>query len=148
MKKSGFSLAEVIVTAFIILIGFLAVAKMLPGSHRQGTVSKDRLIALRLARNVIDKVRSMPFPAAGANTPVPSLQGPVSLMGESLEGKDIGLEFAVENVTTTVPAKGASLTEPGFGTVSVTITWHQGVGNANAAGNSSLTMTGGLTREP
>ena len=137
----GFTIAEVIVAAFILTMGLFAVMKMAPTSQRGATVSKDRLIALRIARNTIDRVRSMPFEAN-----VSSLVGPVNLFGESIEGRPVNLEFAVKSVTKTI-APG-NVTPSGFGNVTVVIEWHQGVGNANSAGNSTLTMTGGITRDP
>ena len=145
MKKRAFTLIEVIVATFIVGMGFLAVVQLNPMGHRGGTVDKNRLIALRIARNVIDQARSMPFDTLAAN--VATLEGPKYLNGEQIEGKTVGLEFAVEKVlvTTTGPA---SPTPIGYGNITVTVVWHQGVGKSNAAGNNTLTMTGGLMRVP
>lgn len=138
--KRGFTIIELIVACFIIVMGILAVSRLMSLGHRGGTVSKDRMLAIRLARNVIDKVRSMPFGADPS-----SLRGPVPMLGESVEGKAVGLEFNVDNVTVAVPSGS---TPVGFGTITVTVSWHQGVGQTNSAGNNSLTMTGGLSRDP
>ena len=151
-RLRGFTIAEIILAMFIIVMGFLAVARILPGGHKGGTADKNRLIALRIARNVIDLVRSAPFGDPTRSAPygalTTTLEGPVPLVGESLEGNKLGMEFAVEKVTVTIPPAGGVGGPIGYGTVSVTVTWHQSGGQTNSAGNNSLTVTGGIFREP
>jgi Tfp pilus assembly protein PilV len=127
---------EVIIAALIVVIGIFAAAQISPTTYQGATISKDRLIGLRLARNVIDAVRSAPF---GAN---PShFEGPVAQVGESLEGRPIALEFQIDKVTVSIPS-GADC-----GTVNVTVSWRQNV-NSTGPSRDSLILTGGVSREP
>ena len=146
MNRRGFNITEVIVALFILAIGFIAVARNAPVSQKGATVDKNRLTALRIARNIIDQVRSAPFGNPTNSAPfglaTSTLEGPVTLVGDSIEGNPVGFEFAVEKVF--VDCKSSQ----NHGSVSVTVAWHQGVGQTNSAGNNSLTLTGGLTREP
>jgi Tfp pilus assembly protein PilV len=137
----GFSLIEVALACFVVLMGFVAVAQINPMGSRGTVMSKERLTAQRIARNVIDEVRSRPFGADPS-----ALKGPVAMDGESVEGKAIGEEYSVSNVSLDIPSGGT--TPVGFGTVSVTVTWRQSVGTTHGNGDNSLTMTGGLSREP
>ena len=64
MRNRGFSIAEVVVALMIISIGLIAAARINPTSYRGAAVTKNRLNAMRIARNVVEKVRTMPFAQA------------------------------------------------------------------------------------
>lgn len=150
-SKRAFTLAEVIVAAFIITMGFFALGRILPEGKRGGVVDKNRLIALRLARNTLDTVRSHRFLDPNYVGPTSTLVGPVGVVGESVEGRVLSNEFAIKSVTSqpaVAPAPAAGGTPLSFANVTVTVEWHEGVARTNAAGNNSLTIVGGVTREP
>lgn len=143
MRRRGFSLAEVIMAAFIILIGFIAVAKMAPSTARAANANRDRILAVRVGRNVIEQVRSRPFPAASSTTIHDDLEKPVTFLRETVEGKATGLEFFVTDVNVNIPPG-----PPGYGNVTVRVEWRAAGGNTATNMTKSVVLTGGLTREP
>jgi hypothetical protein len=162
--RRGFTVMELAVAMFVILVGFIAVARIVPNSYRGATVDKNRLIALRVARNVADKVASMPFPSSVLWSYLPDLQTlvnatvpvnstvPVSYVGgESVEGLAVSTQFFVTGAVVDIPAPNppTSLTPVGFGNLTVTVEWVDVAGNAiPSSDRKSLTLTAGLSREP
>jgi Tfp pilus assembly protein PilV len=146
-RRSGFSLAEVVMAMFILLCGFLVVAKVSPGGTQGVAMTRDQLLAERIARNLIERVRSAPF----QQTDFSSLQGPLTMSNEVTEGRKMGLEFAVKSVTVNQPASpggGGAVATPTFGDITVTIEWRAIGGTENSAGNKTFTLTGGRMRDP
>jgi prepilin-type N-terminal cleavage/methylation domain-containing protein len=135
MKRRGFTIIEIIMAVAIILVGVIAVARINPLAYRSSTLTKDHLTALRIARNVIERVRARPF---GAD--VTDLQGPVTVKGEAVEDNPVSQVYQVATVQTALGATS--------GTVDVTVTWTEGTGTGSAGTAKSLTLTGGLCREP
>ena len=130
---------------FILLCGFLVVAKVNPLGAQGAAVSRDQLLAERLARNTMEQVRARPF----NTTDFSSLQGPVVAGEEATEGRKLGLEFAVKSVTVNRPAVASgSDPTPTFAEATVVIEWRAAGGSENAAGNKSFTLTSGISREP
>lgn len=125
---------------FILLCGFLVVAKVSPGTGQGPAVTRDQLLAERIARNTLEQVRAKPFDT----TDYTSLQGPVSQAEEVTEGRKMGLEFAVKSVTVQKPAGSA----PSFGQATVVVEWRAVAGQENSVGNKTFTLTSGITREP
>ncbi len=147
MKRRGFNLAEVVMALFILLCGFLVVAKVNPIGAQGAAVSRDQLLAERIARNTLEAVRSRPF----ATTDFSSLQGPVLEGEEATEGRKMGLEFAVKSVTVTRPTSpgtGGGMATPTFAEATVTVEWRAAGGQENDAGNKSFTLTSGISDEP
>lgn len=138
MRQRGFTLIEIILSVLIVAVGFLAVARINPFSYRGAELSKDHLAALRVARNVIEQVRALPFGADPS-----SLKGDVTLSGEMVEGSTSNQTFKVENIQTSIPSATA-----GYGTVAVTVSWREGTATGSAGVQKTLVLTGGLSREP
>lgn len=138
----GFNLIEVVMAMVIILCGFVVVAQVNPRNYQGAAVTKDRLIALRIARNVMEQVRCRPFGTAGSlKIVVPR--------DEMVEGSQQGLEYTVKAPVVTVGVAPPNSTPTGFGTVAVTVEWRDVAGSKTAdQGTKELTLTGGLTREP
>lgn len=130
---------------FILLCGFLVVAKVAPGTQG-AAVSRDQLLAERIARNVIEQVRSKPFD----QTDMSSLQGPVLMGQEVTEGRKMGLEFNVKSVVATAnqPAGGGATVLPVSGQITVTVEWRAVGGAEDDKGNKTFTLTSGRMREP
>ncbi|HEY3998656.1 MAG TPA: type II secretion system protein [Candidatus Xenobia bacterium] len=132
-KRRAFTLIECIIACFVVMCAFLCVASIIPVASHQAGADKNRLTALRVAQNVMSEVRSRPFGSS-----LGSLEGPVKIDGEVVEGHPVETEvFTVAHVTPTIPS-GAD-----YGTVAVTVTWLEGL-----KAPKSLTLTGGITREP
>lgn len=134
---------------FILLCGFLVVAKVNPIGSQGAAVTRDQLLGERIARNTMEKVRSLPF----ATTDFGALQGPVVQGEEATEGRKMGLEFAVKSVTVTRPASpggggGGIIATPSFAEATVVVEWRAAGGQENDAGNKSYTLTSGISDEP
>lgn len=136
--RRGFTILECVLAAGLVLIGFLAIAKINPMSYRGATLSREHLTAIRIARNVIEQVRSRPF-----GSDVSDLKGPQEMKGELVEGNAFTQPFKVESVNTTI-----ALPTSTCGTVSVTVSWREGTATGSAGIDKKVTLTGGLSREP
>jgi prepilin-type N-terminal cleavage/methylation domain-containing protein len=142
MSRRGFTLIECIFAAIIVLLGFLAVAKINPMSYKSAEVSRNRLDAIRAGRNVIEAVRSQPY---GASTK--HLEVPYHMDGEMVEGNPTGEVFDIKNISVK-PFGGAGQSAA---EVAVTVQWTEGTAADNKGSTSvtkQLVVTGSINHEP
>ena len=145
MSRRAFTIMETILAMVIILLGFLAVARVLPNSHRATMMTKNHVTAMRIARNILDTVRSLPY---GAN--VDSLKTPAG---------DIILQEQIEDATTSITFKpditfvsggNAAKLDQAADEVIVTIRWRElATGGTDAADTDKfISLRGGVTLVP
>ena len=60
--QSGFTLVEVMVAVFILLIGVLGALTLLDGANAATSRTKKREAATNLARELIESARAVPYP--------------------------------------------------------------------------------------
>lgn len=73
--RSGHTIAEVVVAAMILMIGFAGVFGMLSAGRRSASISENHLAALHLARGVLEELRELSFYATDLNVGTHALPG-------------------------------------------------------------------------
>lgn len=72
--QRGFTLVEVMVAAFILLVGILGTIKLIDAANATTVSTKQREAGVNLTREVVEDVHSIPYEALTANSVVPQLQ--------------------------------------------------------------------------
>jgi Tfp pilus assembly protein PilV len=70
--RSGFTVAEILVTAAVILAGLLAVATLFPSAYATATRSGAQARALALAQQQIERLRTLGYDAIAPGTTIES----------------------------------------------------------------------------
>ena len=148
--RRAFSIIEVILAAFVLLTGFIAIAAVFPTSYRESSLNQNRVQAVQLARNVLDGIRArysrsipqqllVPAPQNFVDPPPP--QNAVVKQTVVVEGIPTTTEF-YETVTFASGRTSQVPTKP-TDTATVTITWFEAgginVGNSGTKGAAAAT---------
>jgi prepilin-type N-terminal cleavage/methylation domain-containing protein len=155
LRPRGFTMIEIIIAMGLVLVGIFAVVKINPAGYRSAELSKNHLTALRLARSVIDEVRSRPFGAS-----VSDLQGKTYLArgiptdpssGERVEtdpSQPGSPRKSEQTFTLSDVAVSSASSSAQTGVVSVTVRWTEGTDDHSTGATKTISLQGGLCREP
>jgi len=150
-QQQGFSLLEVMITIFLLAIGFLVAAKMQAHSFRSSQSAQMQAYALQISSEIMDKMRNNPIGVANgaysgkttsataatqcANTGcTPAQQASQDLFEWSahfIDVRGIGASFvpSLHGASDTQPATG-SISEPVDDVYTINIDW-QGYSDGN-----------------
>jgi hypothetical protein len=127
---------------------------MYPMSYRRATVSHNHTHALQVARNVLEALRARPFGMAF----MPSLPSALAdeTYAEMVEGaadddKEAKGPTYVTFKKTVSYSTGACIAAgrpDGYDVVTVTVKWREGTAGSSEGRDKSLTLSGGISREP
>jgi prepilin-type N-terminal cleavage/methylation domain-containing protein len=113
-EQRGFTIVEVMVAATVLLGGVLAALTMLDAASKRGRAASDRQKATSLARDVVERARSLAYAQVAPNTIVAQLREDPDLAGSSASPWRISRD----GTTFTLQAEVCWLDEPvdGLGT--------------------------------
>lgn len=112
-SQHGFTLIEVMVAAFILLVGVLGVLSMLNFSSYATTTTKAREQGVALQRELVEAARSIPYDELLPNSVVPKIQAEPDL-GDDQPGVP-GWQIVRRNITYTVAVGSCAVDDPGDG---------------------------------
>lgn len=139
--RRGFTIIECVIATFVLLSGFLAVMSVYPLSQRGATLSHNRTLALRVARNVLESVRAHPY-----GDPLASAVLADETYVEMVENAPSSVTFKKTIQYSTGGSIGSSTST--YDVVTVTVQWREGTGVGSAGQDKSVKVTGGIAREP
>ena len=67
-KQSGFSLIEMMIAMFLLMVGFLAVITVLWSSAQSGSFSRDMTTAANLNQDIMERLTSLSYDSLTAST--------------------------------------------------------------------------------
>lgn len=157
MRRRGFTLIECIIATFILAIGFMAVASTYPLSYRSAAVSTNHVLAMQVASGMLETVRDNPYGTTPSLQPV-TLSMVVGASGSTGATVPVVTTSASPSATpstvTFYPsvkfARGGSVPNPNAmsDVCTVTVTWNEPTGRGASLLQKSVSVTGGITREP
>ena len=129
-QQSGFTIVEVMVAAMLLLVGLLATFGLVDGATRTVATSKGREGGTNLAREVLERARSLPYASLSAATVTSNVRAMANMGG----GTSGPWTVARRNITYTITPTVCSLDDPGDGMGSrAGATFCPGVGAAGTA---------------
>lgn len=141
MRRRGFSLIECVVATFVLAVGFVAVASIYPMAHRGASVNANHVAAMQIASGVLAHIRSAPYGSTVSETCL----SPETLV-MVIEGTPGAVTFSKE---VTFQRGGSTADTNAVADVaSVTVTWTEGTKASSEGIRKSITVTGGVFREP
>ena len=141
-RVRGFTIIECVLATFVLLSGFLAVMSVYPLSQRSASLSHNRTIALRVARNVLEAIRAHPYGDALASDVLAD-----ETYSEMVESAPTSVTFKKSVQYSTGGCVGSSSST--YDVVTVTVQWREGTGVGSAGQDKSVKVTGGVEpREP
>lgn len=113
-SEHGFTLVEVMVAAFVLLVGVLGVLSMLNFSSYATTTTKAREQGVGLQRELVEAARSIPYAQLLPNAVVPEIQAKPELGDD--QPNVPGWQIVRRNITYTVAVGSCAVDDPGDGT--------------------------------
>lgn len=124
MKRRGFSIIELVFALSILLMAFVVILTVFTKSNRYAVQSRNRTAAILLANSMMEEVEAHPYGSPKPKSWVYEVDTPVKVWTEGKRREmDFHKELKFENGSFIDTTKTDT-----HDTVTITISWHEGVG--------------------
>lgn len=145
IKKNflGLTLIEIILAMFLIAVVFAALAAIYPAVYRHSTISKNRLLGMQVAHNVIESLRAVPW-----GKPVPDFIKKEQKFDQLIEGVKTSVTYQIAKIEFDPPNSTNDGPDPKsiVCNVKVTVKWTEGAGGASEARTQTISASGTLSK--
>ena len=126
MKRAAFAMAELVIATFVAALAFGTFVSVFRNSHQQASQTRNRAVAVILARSLLDEIEAHPYGAPQPVAWIDSVEKPVKIV---VQGKPVDMTFhkLIRFLNGSFVTRSSQVDSD---VVTITISWHEDMGKA------------------